>query len=257
MQPSFDFTGLREQLGESYDSFIEQWKNLQAVLAGRGKALPKAGRILASMRESYGPQFLKKCCQFWKAPSWRRAQMMIEVYEWFGDREMTDETAAVLDSIFGPPLRRELRLKAYQWIRDGKTAQDIDDLLESVGTPPGSDPPQQAPTEDEIRKWHAAQLEADGWEVRLEQPTRDGGAVDIVATRDGEMMIVECKTDLDRKTAYYAIGQLAVYAQTFRTKNWRIGFWREDKSAEKVCEICRGMVTMVHVGRPVTSELQQ
>jgi hypothetical protein len=249
MQTGFDFTGMREQLGDGYDAFVREWAAMQATLAGRGKAMPKAGRILSSMVSSYGIQFVKKCCQNAKAPSWTRAQILMEIYEWLGDFEMSDEQAAVLDSVIGRRLGRELRLKVLQWMKEGMSAQDIEDLLESLPPGPDKQPVPHAPTEDEIRQWFAEQLKNEGWDVRLEQPTKDNGAVDIVATRDGELRIVECKVDLDRKTAYYAIGQLSVYARTFKTKDWWIAYWRMDETAAPIIKECRGLFQIQKVSK--------
>lgn len=243
MQMGFDLTGMREQFGSGYDQFVAEWMQLQQLLAGRGKAIAKAGRILRSMVEAYGAPTVKRICQLGKSPSWQRAQMLMEVYDWLGDVELTDEQAAVLDSVFGQRLRRDLRARVVQWVKEGKSAQDIDDLLEVIEpTGPRGPTVPPPPTEAEIRQRFAEQLQDEGWDVRLEQETNDHGAVDIVATRNGERRIVECKVDLDRKTAYYAIGQLAVYSRTYSTRDWWIVYWRRDDLAEPIISACKGLI---------------
>lgn len=254
MQTGFDFTGMREQLGDGYDTFMRRWMEMQQMLSGRGKAIPIAGRMLSSMVAAYGVHFVKKCCQSAKAPSWRRAQALMEVYEWLGDMELSDDQAAALDSVFGRNLNRDQRAKVVEWIKDGKSAQDIDDLLEMIPAGPSSPPPPTV-TEDDVRKWYAEMLEAAGWDVRMEQPTRDGGAVDIVATKDGKTKIVECKVDLDRKTAYFALGQLAVYAQSFATRDWTIAYWKREPDTEAIVDACRGMCAFAKAIRKTAEAL--
>jgi hypothetical protein len=254
MQTGFDFTGMREQHGDGYDGFMRRWMEMQQMLSGRGRAIPIAGKLLSSMVAAYGVQFVKKCCQTAKAPSWRRAQALMEVYEWLGDSPLDDDQAAALDSVFGRNLNRDQRAKVIEWIKEGRSAQDIDDLLEMIPPAPGSAP---APTvtEDDVRKWFAQMLEGGGWVVRMEQPTRDGGAVDIVATKDGKTKIVECKVDLDRKTAYFALGQLAVYAQSFSTRDWHVAYWHRESDVDPIVEACRGLCNFTKAVREVAEEV--
>ena len=152
------------------DELMRKWLEMQQLLSGRGRAIPLAGKMLSSMVAAYGVQFVKKCCQMGNAPSWRRAQALMEVYEWLGDYTLTDDQAAALDSVFGRNLTRDQRAKVVEWVKEGKSAQDIDDLLELI---PSSSPSPAVPTvtEDDVRKWFAQTLGASGWDVRMEQPT--------------------------------------------------------------------------------------
>ncbi len=241
MQQGFDFSGLKEQLGPSYDGFVVEWLEVQKLLAGRGRAIVPAGRILAGMVERYGEQLVKAAVQLSKAPGWYRAQALIMAFEWLRDVELTDAQAAVLDAIcYVKKLGRAQRQQALQWMREGRSAQEIDDLLEAlkpISPPPGTGPLPTV-TEDDVRRAYAEALVRDGWTVRTEQPTDDGGAVDIVAEQDEDTLIVECKVDLTRATCIEALGQLTVYSQTYRNCEWRIAYWRKDDSAGPVESVC-------------------
>lgn len=238
MQTGFDFTGLKHELGSGYDAFLTQWLELQQLLAGRGRAIPLAGKVLSSMVSSYGRETMQKVIAAAKAPTARQAAALIDAYEWFREIELTDEQAAVLDSIVYRSMRRDLRQRAFKWVQENKSAQEIEDLLETlapVGPGRASPPPQV--TEDDVRLACARQLEADGWRVDMEQPTTDGGACDIVARRGSDVLLVECKVDLDRKEAIYAVGQLDVYSETYQTKNWRIAYWKRDATADAIAKV--------------------
>jgi len=238
MQPGFNFSGLKEQLGPGYDAFVAEWLSFQKVLAARGRAIVPAGRILAGLLERYGEQLIRQAVQLSKAPGWERAQALILAFEWLRDYELTDSQAAVLDTIVYTRMTKALRQQALQWMKDGRSTQEIQDLINALGPGRPIAPPPPTVTEDDVRSAYAKMLERDGWDVRMEQPTDDGGALDILATKGKERLIAECKVDLNRGTLIEALGQLTVYSQTFPQSLWRIAFWRKDASAEPVVTVC-------------------
>ena len=242
MQYGFDFSGLKAQLGPTYDAFVSEWLAFQKLLAGRGHAIVPAGRILAGLVERYGEPLVKQAVQLSKAPGWQRAHALILAFEWLRDTPLSDAQAAVLDSIVYGRMSRAMRQQALQWMKDGRSAQEIDDLIDALKPTPGAGtPPPPAVTENDVRLAYAASLGHEGWKVRTEQRTEDGGSVDIVATRGEDLLIVECKVDLNRASCIEALGQLTVYSQTFRNAEWRVAFWREEDSAGPVESVCKTM----------------
>lgn len=241
MQQGFDFSGLKQQLGPTYEAFVSEWMAFQKLLAGRGHAIVPAGRILAGLVERYGEPLVKQAVQLSKAPGWQRAHALILAFEWLRDTPLSDTQAAVLDSIVYGRMSRAARQQALQWMKDGRSAQEIDDLLDALKPAGGTQPPPPTMTEDDVRRAYAASLASEGWKVRTEQPTEDGGAVDIVATMGDDLLIAECKVDLTRASCIEALGQLTVYSQTFRNAQWRVAFWREEESAGPVEGVCRTM----------------
>jgi Holliday junction resolvase-like predicted endonuclease len=238
MQTGLDFTGLKQELGDGYDAFVVRWMELQRLLAGRGRGIVAAGELLTSMQAAYGREMMHKIIASARAPTQAQATALIEAYEWFRDITLTDLQAAVLDSICYRRMRRDMRQRAFKWVEENKSAQEIEDLLDALApVGPGKPPPPPTTTEDDVRKACARDLEAQGWRVDMEQPTSDGGACDIVARRADELLIVECKVDLTRDSAIFAVGQLDVYSETYRTKNWLIAYWRRETSAEAVTKV--------------------
>lgn len=254
MQTGFDFTGLKEQLGDGFAAFVDQWQRLQQTLAARGRGIIDAGRILTAMTAAYGAEFMARCLEWCHAPTVRQATALKDAYEFFGDAPLSDDEAAVLDSLCYRRMRRDLRLQAFRWIRDGKTAQMIEDLLDSIpaGPPRAPDP---VVTEDDVRRWYGAVLEQAGWTVRMEQPTKDGGAVDIVARRGDKLMIAECKVTLDRAKAIEALGQLVVYSQSFPTTIWHVAYFNHDDRGDAVAKVCHGKVKFHKVTRSAHAEV--
>ena len=239
MQTAFDFSGLKQQLGPTYDAFCEEWLSLHKLLAGRGHAIIPAGRIISGMVERYGEQLVRQAVQLSKAPGWSRAQALLMAYEWLRDMTLTDDQAAVLDSIIYTRMSKAVRQQALQWMKDGRSTQEIDDLLDSVRSLPfEKTAPAPTVTEDDVRRHYCRMLEREGWKTDTEQPTDDGGAVDIVAHKGNDMLIVECKVDLTRTSAIEALGQLTLYSQTYFGARWQIGYWNLESSAEAVVKAC-------------------
>lgn len=244
MQTSFDFTGLREKLGAGFDAFVAQWMELQQVLAGRGHGALKAGRILAAMMAAYGKEFVRDVIiERAKAPTWNQSMALIDAYDFFRDTELSDEQAAVLDSVVYRRMRRDLRIKAFGWIKAGKSAQEIDDLVEVFGGGGVGPNNPTTPSEADLREAYARQLEAEGYDIVREEPTNDTGAADIVARKGNEIKLVECKVTLDRETAIYAMGQLLLYSRTYAdTRSWDIAFWNEERSGRPVMDETADMI---------------
>jgi hypothetical protein len=245
MQQGFDFSGLKQQLGPTYEAFVSEWLAFQKLLAGRGHAIVPAGRILAGLVERYGEPLVKQAVQLSKAPGWQRAHALILAFEWLRDAQLSDAQAAVLDSIVYGRMSRPLRQKALQMMKEGRSVQEIDDMIDALKPPGGTTPPLPKVTEAEVRDAYAASLEREGWSVRKEQDTEDGGSVDIVATMGDDLLIAECKVDLTRASCIEALGQLTVYSQTFRNAVWRVAYWRPEESSGPVTGVC-GTVCQFH-----------
>lgn len=238
MQQGFDFTGFREQLGAGFDKFVDEWQQLQLLLAGRGRAILPAGRILTAMLERYREEVVWQMIRQNKAPTVTRARNLMSAWAFFGDKALSDTQAAVLDELIDKRMRDNVRHYAFGQVLNDKSAQEILDVVDAMRPPPRT--PEATITEAEVRDAYAALLQADGWHTRLEQATLDGGAVDIVAEKPGELLICECKVALDRATAYDALGQLTVYSHTYRGAAWHVAYWKLEASAEKLVEVFDG-----------------
>jgi hypothetical protein len=250
MQTSFDFTGLTEQLGaDGVRRLSEQWMELQSMLAARGRAIPKCGKLLTAMSATFGEPLLRTIVKNVKAPTWRQAQAMMMAWEFFGEQDLSDDEAAVLDAICYANMRRDFRMFAFRKVKEGMSAQEIMDLVDSIGPGPSPTPPGPQVTEDDIKRQYARLLAERGYDVHTEQPTRDGGRVDIVATLGDETIIAECKVQLDRETITYAIGQLEVYSHTYGGAALHVAYLsgQMDPQAEKVARVCADKITTKHV----------
>ena len=245
-QGGFDFSGMRDDLGAQYEDFCNRWNELQEMLSARGHQIVPMGRILAGMVERYGIDHVRQACTLSKAPGWRRANTLMQCYEWLQGFEMTDAQAAVLDSIVDRKMSRQLRQKCLEMMKRGSSVESIEDFIDTVEPTPRPAPPPTV-TEAEVRDAYLRSLRDQGWHARPEQETEDGGKVDIVATRDGETVIVECKVDLTRSSAYDAIGQLTVYSRTFNTRNWHLAYWHDEESSEGIQRVCGSDIRFVRV----------
>lgn len=242
MQTGFDFTGLTDQLGqEGVRKLIDQWLQLQQMLAARGHAIPKCGRLLTAMTATAGEAIVRLIIKSAKAPTLRQAQAMMMAWEYFGTTPLSDDEAAVLDAICYKSMTRDLRMFAFRKIREGAGAEEILDLVESI-RPPGGSGTQPHPqiTEDDVKRQYAKMLAEDNYDVHTEQPTRDGGRVDIVATRGDETIIAECKVELTRDTITTAIGQLDIYSRTYSGAAMQIVHLsgQKDAAADKIARVC-------------------
>lgn len=251
-QSGFDFTGMRAELGTQYESFVQAWADFHAHLAARGHHILPAGRKLAAMIERFGMPFVKQAATLSRAPGWRRCQSLVLAYEWLGDVELPDHMAAVLDSVVYTNMTREQRQKALQMMRSGATAQQIDDFLDATRAPGVENAKAASITHNEVQDWYARTLEDAGWNVRKNQPTEDGGEADLVATKDDQLLLVECKVDLTRDVCIEALGQLTLYGQTFRGARRRVAYWHAQDAAQSIMEVCRDTVLFDKVARPVT-----
>lgn len=253
-QTGFDFSELKKQLGPSYEEFISKWSELQTLLSSRGRAVIQAGRILCGLVESFGVQYVRQAVQLSKAPGWQRAQALMQAFEWLRDKPLTDREAAVLDSIVYKRLPRNLRQQALEWMKNDRAVEEIEDLLDSIGPISPTRPAPPTITEPEVRSAYAETLRRDGWDVRMEQRTKDGGAVDIYARKDGKQLIAECKVDLNRSSVIEALGQLTVYSQSFPQSEWRVVYWRQDDSALPVESVCNDLCAFHKVALTTAAE---
>lgn len=69
-------------------------------------------------------------------------------------------------------------------------------------------------TEAEFRDRLADAFKIDGWQVETEHYT-SSGRIDIVAKKDGETRLVECKLQPSMNEASHALGQLLFYSKYF------------------------------------------
>ena len=250
MQTGFDFTGLRGELGERYDEFVQQWAELQRVLSSRGRGALEAGRMLVSFEAAYGSEWLWKVLALSKAPGIPRAKMLMNAHHILRDTELTDAQLAVLDSIIYTRMQQERRLQALQMLVAGRATQEIDDFIDATRPPPGpAIPPQPKVTEEDVRLHYASELRRRGYLIEsAESKTSDGGRVDILAGKTGRRpIIVECKAILDRARLIEALGQLTLYSQTYTGRDWQIAYWQLDDSAVPIVEACKNICRFVKV----------
>lgn len=256
MQHGFDFTGLRDELGGRYEQFVQQWTELQALLSGRGRAALDAGRILVSFQSSYGAEWLAKVLSMTKAPGIARAKMLMTAYEYLREIELTDEQLAVLDSIIYTRMQQARRMQALQMLVNGRSAQEIDDFIDATRPPPGPDSTVPRRTEEQVRLDYVEQLRAEGWHIEsAEGKTADGGRVDILACKEGTRpIIVECKAYLDRAHTVEALGQLTIYSQTYRDREWVIAYDGREDEIDPIIKACAAICRFAKVTRSVAAE---
>lgn len=76
-------------------------------------------------------------------------------------------------------------------------------------------------TEDEILIFHPkviASLQHAGWETQHHFKLPSGNIIDIVASSDGKVYVVECKPLLNKSRLYSAVGQVLCYRQEYNSK---------------------------------------
>jgi Holliday junction resolvase-like predicted endonuclease len=250
-QEGFDFSKLREELStEAYDGLLAEWGRFRSLLAARGNNALQAGRQWAGMVEAYGSQVMTELLRIVRTPSQWQVRSLLDAWEFFRDQALSENQLAVLDSVVYKKMDRRARHYAFQKVLDGASAEEIDDLVDALfpSRPPGT--PEPTVTEADVRASYVAQLRQEGWKVvDNEQPTRDTGAADIVARKDDEILLVECKVILDRASAIEALGQLFVYAHTYQTRLWHIAFWESQDSAAPIMRVCAPDVDFVRVIR--------
>lgn len=257
MQQGFDFTGLRAELGERYEGFVQQWTELQRLLGGRGRHALEAGRMLVSFEAAYGSDWLQKVLALSKAPGVQRAKMLMTAYQVLHDADLSDAQLAVLDTIVYARMKQEARIRALRMILEGKSTQEIDDFIDATRPPPGGqEPPQPKVTEEDVRLSYVEFLRKEGWKIEsAEGKTADDGRVDILASLPGQQPImVECKVTLDRAHAIEALGQLTLYSQTFRGRKWHIAYWESEKNVQPIIEACQSICTFAKVSLTARAE---